>query len=189
MLDLDIHAAAIAAGDAAAFACFLRDAERPLRGALTRYAASVDTEAILQEAMLRVWQLAPRFTPDGKPNALLRYAARIASNLAIDAARRVREQPLDPLDAGAQPVSSRARPIPLLRQLIQRCRNALPKQPARALGARLDSAGGEPDTRLAALVRMQPNTFLQNVTRARRLLADCLRKAGVEPALLAEVGA
>jgi RNA polymerase sigma-70 factor (ECF subfamily) len=186
MLDLDIHAAAIAAGDAAAFACFLRDAERPLRGALTRYAASVDTEAVLQEALLRVWQLAPRFTPDGKPNALLRYAARIASNLAIDAARRVREQPLAAFD---EPSLEPSPPDPLLRQLIQRCRDALPEQPARALGARLDSAGGEPDTRLAALVRMQPNTFLQNVTRARRLLAECLRKAGVEPALLAEVGA
>jgi len=186
MLDLDVHAAAIAAGDAATFASFLRDAERPLRGALTRYAASVDTEAVLQEALLRVWQLAPRFTPDGKPNALLRFAARIASNLAIDAARRVRAQPLDPHD---EPSLEPSPPDPMLRALIARCREALPEQPSRALGARLDSAGGETDSQLATQVRMQPNTFLQNITRARRLLAECLRKAGVEPELLVEVGA
>jgi hypothetical protein len=36
---------------------------------------------------------------------------------------------------------------------------------------------------LAERVRMRPNTFLQNVTRARRLLADCLRRRGVDLAL------
>jgi RNA polymerase sigma-70 factor (ECF subfamily) len=186
MIDLDVHAAAIAAGDTAAFASFLRDAERPLRGALARYAARVDTEAVLQEALLRVWQVAPRFTPDGRPNSLLRYAARIASNLAIDAARRVRDEPIALSD---EPKLEPSPPDPLLRKLIGRCREALPEQPARALTARLESAGGETDTALAALVRMQPNTFLQNVTRARRLLADCLRRGGIEPELLAEVGA
>jgi hypothetical protein len=46
--------AAIAAGDASAFARWMRGAERPIRESLRRYAASVDTEAVLQESLLRV---------------------------------------------------------------------------------------------------------------------------------------
>ncbi len=36
-----------------------------------------------------------------------------------------------------------------------------------------------PDRSLAEALGMRLNTFLQNVARARRLLADCLREAGV----------
>ena len=63
--------AAIAAGDAAAFGQWVASAEDPVRRGLRVFAASVDTEAVVQEAFLRVWQVAPRFTHDGKPNALL----------------------------------------------------------------------------------------------------------------------
>ena len=45
----------------------------------------------MQEALLRVWQVAPRCRRDERPNALLRLAARIARNLAIDELRRVRK--------------------------------------------------------------------------------------------------
>ena len=38
----------------------------------------------------------------------------------------------------------------------------------------------DPDRSLAERVGMKLNTFLQNVTRARRLLADCLRRRGVD---------
>ena len=54
--DLDIHLTAIAAGDATAFAAWLAGAELPLRRRLRPFASSVDTEAVLQEALLRVWQ-------------------------------------------------------------------------------------------------------------------------------------
>jgi hypothetical protein len=49
-----------------------------------------------------------------------------------------------------------------------------------ALQARLDSGGAESDERLAASLRMRRNTFLQNITRARRLLAECLRRRGID---------
>jgi RNA polymerase sigma-70 factor (ECF subfamily) len=185
MENLDVHAAAIAAGDAHAFGRFLAGAEQPLRASLARFAASVDTEAVLQESLLRLWQVAPRFVHDGRENGLLRLAARIARNLAIDAARRSRAQWAVPDEA---PVLAPHPPDPLLRAAIVRCREALPKRPSAALSARLDSAGGEPDTILAARLGMQLNTFLQNFTRARRLLADCLRDAGVDEDLLAGVG-
>jgi hypothetical protein len=32
---------------------------------------------------------------------------------------------------------------------------------------------------LAKRAKMELNTFLQNITRARRMMADCLRKQGV----------
>jgi RNA polymerase sigma-70 factor (ECF subfamily) len=46
--------------------------------------------------------------------------------------------------------------------------------------ARLGSGGGADDATLAASLRMRLNTFLQNVSRARRLLVECLRGRGVE---------
>jgi RNA polymerase sigma-70 factor (ECF subfamily) len=42
------------------------------------------------------------------------------------------------------------------------------------------SAGAEADSVIAAGLRMKLNTFLQNFGRARKLLADCLRAAGVD---------
>ena len=67
--DLAVHPAAHAAGDAQAFGRFLAGAEQRLRRALASFAARVDTEAVLQESLLRLWQIAPRFVADGRPNS------------------------------------------------------------------------------------------------------------------------
>src|SRR6266540_1570421 len=80
---LDDLLPAIGAGDATAFARWLAGAEGRLRDSLRSFAARVDTEAVLQEALIRVWQVAPRVTPDGKPDALVRLGVRIARNLAV----------------------------------------------------------------------------------------------------------
>ncbi len=176
-VDLDIHLSAIAAGDADAFAGWLAGAERIVRGRLRSFAAVVDTEAVLQESLLRVWQVAPRFRPDGKPNSLLRLACRIARNAAIDAARRAGRSPVELADAEAAVVV--APPDPLLRQAIRLCREALPSAPARALSMRLEGHGARHDSELAERAEMKLNTFLKNVGRARKLLAKCLRKRGV----------
>lgn len=58
-----------------------------------------------------------------------------------------------------------------------------PGQAGGALAARLQSGGSVPDERLAERLGMRTNTFLQNVTRARRLLAECLRRRGVDLAM------
>jgi RNA polymerase sigma-70 factor (ECF subfamily) len=180
MIDLDEHLPQIVAGDSRAFARWIAGAEAPMRGALRRFAAVVDVEAVLQEALLRTWQVAPRLEQDGRPNGLLRSALRIARNLALDLARRHRADPtvLVELDDESSPAVAPELPDPFLRELIAECKGKLPHQPAVALGLRLASAGGEPDATLAKRCRMQLNTFLQNVTRARRLLADCLRQKG-----------
>ena len=181
LADLEQHTAAIRAGDPDAFGRWVAGAEPLLRKALRPFAASVDTEAVLQEALLRLWQVAPRFVPDGRPDGLLRLCGRIARNLATDEIRRLRAVPVDEaaLERAARPEEPTP-PDPLLRRLIAECRERLPKKPALALAARLEAAGAEPDERLAARLGMRRNTFLQNFGRARRLLGDCLKRRGVD---------
>ena len=191
MIDESLVLAAIVAGDSEAFGHWVAGVERPLRVSLRTFAASVDTEAVVQEALLRVWQIAPRFTPDGRPNALLRLAVRVARNLALSEARRRRTVPMSALadpawqenvDALTESLGAShdpALPDPLLRRALDTCRDKLPRKPAAALGARVASEGALPDAALAANLGMTPNTFLQNVTRGRRLLLECLQRLGV----------
>src|SRR5688572_24684018 len=168
MSDLDEHLAAIQGGDTGAFERWVAAAEATVRLSLRSFAAVVDTEAVLQETLLRVWQVAPRFVSDGRPNGLLRLGVRIARNLAVSERRRTRPDAADPdtLDStpdGISPVTA----DPFLRRAIERCREKLDGRPAQALEARLAAGGTEPDEVLAARLSMRLNTFLQNFTRAR----------------------
>src|SRR5262245_23184294 len=136
----------IAAGDARAFGQWVAGCEHSLRASLRRYAAAVDTEAVLQEALLRVWQVAPKFTPDGRPDALLRFASVTARNVALSEMRRlgtgVAEELPDPAIAAVSP-------DPLLRAAVNDCRDKLPGKPRLALDQRLESAGADDDHLLA----------------------------------------
>ena len=181
----DVHLAAIIAGDSHAFGLWMAGAEPTVRDTLRSFATVVDVEAVLQEALLRVWQVAPRFVDDGRPNGLLRLAIRIARNLAISEVRRTRARPAEPTQAHDLEVALAAaeRPVrapdPMLRRALVECRDQLPPKPREAFDARLDSAGGQDDDDLATSLGMRLNTFLQNVTRARKLLAACLGKKGI----------
>lgn len=177
--DLDSELGAIIAGDSRAFARWVAGAELPLRADLRRFAAVVDVEAVLQEALLRTWQVAPRFTPDGEPNGLLRLTRRIARNLAVDLARRSRTVQAEP-EVPEVVLEPPAPPDPFLRRALLECEKKLPKKLGAALRARLASAGAEPDAVLARRLKQRLNTFLQNVTRARRLIAQCLRRSGID---------
>jgi DNA-directed RNA polymerase specialized sigma24 family protein len=187
-MDLDIHLAAIIGGDTRAFAAWLAGAEPPVRDSLRSFARAIDVEAVLQETLLRVWQVAPRFVLDGRANGLLRLAIRIGRNLAVSEVRRTRATPTDgdDLEAALAAAEVPAPPDPMLRRAIGECRDKLPPRPRQALDARLTGAGGHDDDHLAASLGMRLNTFLQNVTRARQLLADCLARRGVTVAL--EIG-
>src|SRR5216117_3846521 len=147
-MDLDVHLPAIATGDAAAFGRWMAGAERPLRESLRSFARRVDVEAVLQEALLRTWNVAPRLDRDGRPNALLRLALRAARNLAIDETRRARVVSAPgAADAGADGADDRAddptlaltaaaaQPDPLLRAAIGACHDRLPERPRQALAA------------------------------------------------------
>jgi RNA polymerase sigma-70 factor (ECF subfamily) len=128
---------------------------------------------------VRVWQVAPRFTPDGQPDSLIRFAVRIARNLAVSELRRTKARAIEveDLDEGVTLVPV---PDPMLRQAIVECRDKLPTKPRMVLDARLEAAGGRDDAELADGLGMRLNTFLQNFTRARQLLAECLGKRGIE---------
>ncbi len=178
MADFDIHLTAIAAGDANAFAAWVAGSETRVRLSLSRFAAQLDVESVVQETLMRVWQVAPRFSADGRPNSLLRFAVRVARNLAISELRRLAPRAEPPPQHDELPCAP-CEPDPLLRELIIHCREQLPRKPAQALAQRLGDAGASADKELAARVSMQLNTFLQNITRARRFLADCLERQGV----------
>ena len=185
MIDIDRLTDAIVAGDTTAFGDFMARTEGTLRDSLRGFAGHVDTESVVQETFLRIWQVAPRFQHDGKQNGLLRLAMRIARNLAISEVRRLRtgQGYTDDLYHQTQALQQGAGqrpPDPLLRQAIDGCRQRLPSKPARALAQRLQSAGGLADSALAARVGMTRNTFLQNFTRARKFLAQCLKECGID---------
>lgn len=179
-VDLDLHLPLIAAGHRDAFARWMAGAELPMRQSLRSFATRVDVESVMQEALLRTWQIAPRVELDGKPNALLRVSLRIARNLAIDEVRRTRRLcPGDEdIDASLDFAARAEPPDPMLRKWIRHCHERLPARPALALEARLDAS--EPDAAIAARLGMRLNTFLQNFTRARKLLIECLRARGVD---------
>ncbi|MDP1827296.1 MAG: RNA polymerase sigma factor [Archangium sp.] len=173
---------AMVSGDAHAFARWASSVEQPLRSALRPFATSVDTEAVLQETLLRIWQVVPRFTHDGRPNALLRFAMRTARNVAVTEWRR--QGRADQQEALEQHLSAEATiapitPDPHLREHIGRCKDKLPGQPKVALEQRLAADGTIDDTTLATRLGMSLNTFLQNFTRARKFLKECLEKAGI----------
>lgn len=182
-MDHDVHRAAIADGDANAFGQWMAACESTVRDSLRSFARVIDVEAVLQETLLRVWQVAPRFEPDGRPNALLRFTIRIARNLAISEVRRTKAAPVEneTLETALAAVdeSPMREPDPLLRQAIADCRDKLPPKPREAFDARLANAGGDDDDTLASSLGMRLNTFLQNFTRARKMLADCLGTKGI----------
>jgi DNA-directed RNA polymerase specialized sigma24 family protein len=69
-------------------------------------------------------------------------------------------------------------PDPLLQKAIRECIDRLPTQPKTALNARFQD-GHMLDRDLAQRARMKLNTFLRNIVRARKLMAECLERRGV----------
>jgi RNA polymerase sigma-70 factor (ECF subfamily) len=183
-MDLDQHLPAILMRDSRAFARWMAGAEGTMRDSLRSFATVVDVEAVLQESLLRVWTVAPRFVPDGRPNGLLRLGIRIARNLAISEVRRTKatkpvpDEDLERALAIAEGATEGSEATdPMLREVIAGCTRQLPEKPLQALTARITM--GLPDDELAASCGMRLNTFLQNFTRARRALAECLEKHGI----------
>lgn len=173
----------VRSGDHDAFAAWLSRVEPALRASLRGFARGVDVEAILQEGLTRMWVLAPRLELEGE-NASLRYALALVRNLAKNEAKRLGSLvSLEPVPDGPTSPEPSVPPEPVsdpgLRRAIDDCLEKLPPQPRRALTARLASGGVLPDRELADQTGMSANTFLQNVVRARRSMAECLEGKGV----------
>ncbi len=169
-------------GEPDAFAEWMGMVEIPLRHSLRRFARAVDVEVVVQETLARMWLVVndPHRVLEGE-HASLKFALRVARNVALEEIRRCRHdrfvdlEDLQDLPGGSydpEPCD------PALGRAIAECIESLPAQPRRALTARLDG-GGLPDRDLAHGLRMTLNTFLQNIVRARRSLAKCLEGRGV----------
>lgn len=163
-------------GDPAAFAAWVALVEHPLRASLRSFARQVDTEAVVQEALLRMWVLAPRRDLEG-PGASLRFAITLARRMALRKAERHGRF------TGAPPPEIPVAPAPpadpALRRVILACIARLPRRPRECLQARLTREPDRPDRALAEALGLRVNTFLQNVVRARALVARCLESHGI----------
>src|SRR5690606_31795857 len=177
-MDLDVHLEAIVAGDVQAFARWVAGAEPAVRGHLLRFASEVDVEIVVQEALLRAWQLAPKVERDHRGNCLLLFTLRTAHNRAIDELRRRQREVLRSPNDAELPIDP-VEPDPLLRRAVEECRQALPRNPARALAARCEAHGLESDEQIAERIGMKLNTLLKNFGRARRFLLECLERRGI----------
>jgi DNA-directed RNA polymerase specialized sigma24 family protein len=174
-------------GDPEAFADWMGMVEIPLRRSLVRFARAVEVEVVVQETFMRMWLVARDLgrVLEGESSSL-RFALRVARNVALEEVRRCgqcRSVDLEELDKLPEGCLNPEFPDPALGKAIGECMERLPAQPRNALAARIGE-GHLPDRELAKGVRMKVNTFLQNIVRARRLLADCLEKRGVR---LAEI--
>jgi DNA-directed RNA polymerase specialized sigma24 family protein len=181
---LDALFQAARSGSADAFAAWAEQVHLPLRRSLRPFARAVDVEVVVQETLLRMWVLAR----DGArvlegEDASLRFALRVARNVALEEVRRARTGhllSLETLSASELPaVVPEPAADPGLRQAILACLARLPGRPAAALRERLLGGGDAPDRDLAGRLGMTLNTFLQNVVRARAHLAACLRTRGI----------
>jgi DNA-directed RNA polymerase specialized sigma24 family protein len=158
--------------------------ERPVRGSLRRFARAIDVESAVQETFLRMWLARQdqerEFTGE---NASMRFALRVARNVALEEVRRARLDhlvALDDLDPSSEPSID---PAPLadkgLLRAIKDCVSRLRGKPRDALLARLARGHELHDRDVAASLGMAVNTFLQNVVRARKLVAACLEGKGL----------
>jgi RNA polymerase sigma-70 factor (ECF subfamily) len=172
----------IAARDEIAFGRWVSGAEPRIRAGLRSFAPHLDVEAIVQETLLRIWQVAPRLVAEGRRNGLLPLASTIGRNLALSELRRrkVEEATVKGIERETPPEPRPAFGDPWLRERIKECLRGLPRQPRRALLARIGDAGAAVDSVLAQGLGMRLNTFLQNITRARKLVAGCLRRYRVD---------
>lgn len=172
------------AGMPEAFAKWMTLVERSLRGSLRRFARAVDVEVVMQETFLRMWIAATDPEREWVGNdASLRFAFRVARNVAFEEARRTGHGHLVPLPEpgdGAEPAIDPPPPSdPGLLRAIRTCLGRLTGKPREVLFARLRDGHRTADRDLAASLQMTANTFLQNVVRARRAVAQCLEGKGV----------
>jgi DNA-directed RNA polymerase specialized sigma24 family protein len=180
MTTLDAKFVAVRAGDRTAFAEWMGSVELPIRIALRHFARAVDVESVVQETFLRMWLLSQDAERElvGE-NASLRFAIGLARNLARAEARRLGNVTLLPTEELPEaPVAPEPPSDTGLRRAMLECVKRLPRKPADAFHARLQS-GTHPDVSLASQVGMTLNTFLQNVVRARKHLAECLARKGI----------
>ncbi len=174
--------ARVAAGDEAAFAAIVAD-ETPR---LLRFVASIlgsgqaEAEEIAQEALIRLWQQAEVWQPDGRISTWLH---RVTYRLAIDVLRRRRptvgiETVEDSLeDADAQPVARiiRFEDVAALRAAIE----TLPERQRTAIA--LCHFQELAQAEAAAVMEISEEAYESLLARARRRLRSLLAEDDRRP--------
>ena len=171
---------AIAQGNQDAFSRWFARCEIQLRRSLRSFARTIDVEAVVQETVMKVWELAATIGPRGRPDFLLHWAQEVAKNHALNRSDRAkREVPLEAHhDLPTRATVSASDPI--LRARIRECLAALSASTRRVLEARLHDAGQHSDRDLSAMLGMSYDTFRKNLSRAREALEQCLREHGID---------
>lgn len=179
--EIDALFALVGQGNRLAFRAWMGRAERPIRMSLRRFAMAVDVESVVQETLLRMWLIASKRLRDLQgENASLRFAIAMARNLARSEARRIgRVRFLPPEEMPDAPIEPSPPPDPGLAAAIRDCMDRLSAKLREVLLARIGQGPFLPDREIAQGLAMQPNTFLQNVVRARAKLRACLEGKGV----------
>lgn len=165
--------AAFAAGDrAAAGALVARLAPRILALARRLLQDRAEAEDVTQEALLRLWQIAPRWQPGGAQPAT--WLHRVAVNLATDRLRRRRGVALDQIDEPEDGL------LPPLEAMIQADRMAALDAALAALPDRQRAAvvlrhiEGLTNPEIAALLDVGVEAVESLTARGKRRLAELL---------------
>ena len=174
--------AAIAEGDAAVFARLVRGLTPVLlRFARATLAASpAEAEEVVQEALVRLWQQAASWQPDGRISA---WAHRVTYRLCIDRLRRLR--PAVDLDAVEDGLADPA-PLPGVRlarledvRAVQAAIAALPERQRAAIV--LCHFQGLGQAEAAAVMGLGEAAYESLLARGRRRLRAVFADGGGEP--------
>ncbi len=162
-----------AAGDAEAAQLLLdRLAPRLYRLALRLLADPAEAEDIVQEAMLRLWQIAPDWQPGAAQPATWVY--RVAMNLATDRLRRRRSVALD---AVAEPADEAPAPLQAMldadrERALEAALAQLPDRQRTAVVLRHLEGLSNPE--IAALMEIGVEAVESLTARGKRRLAELL---------------
>ncbi len=174
--------AAIAEGDEAAFARLVRSlAPVLLRFARATLAASpAEAEEVVQEVLIRIWQQAASWQPDGRIST---WAHRVAYRLCIDRVRRLR--PSVAIDAVEDDLTDPA-PLPGARmarledvRAVQAAVAALPERQRAAIV--LCHFQGLGQAEAAAVMGLSEEAYESLLARGRRRLRAQFANGGGEP--------
>ena len=145
------------AGDADAFAEWMKMVEHPLWRSLARFARHIDLEVVVQETFLRMWIVAcdPGRHLEGE-YASLKFALRVARNVGLEELRRTRCGSTVSFDEQPEPPVCFDFPDPLLKKTIYRCFDLLPQKPKSAMAARLQDGHRSFQRRAPIRLRLPP---------------------------------
>ena len=172
---------AIVRRDEDVFKRWLERTQIHLRLSLRSFATVVDVEVVVQETAILAWERTSKIVPDGRPAFLVRWAATVAKNKALNEVKRAqREVPLHESPDQPDPQIERTAADPFLRARLHGCRERLPAALRRVIDLILADGGHRSARECAAANGTSYDAFRQNLARGRRALEACLRQYGIE---------